>query len=145
MAVWSHDHYGHMTQVGGGWGGCSMTAELGCLPSVCSLNLTPSVLVISPIYCFSHPPHFTLYTSPHCFSLLVLSLRLTNRDLGMLKVVRGDSVGSDHPLELFRYTRNVGDADRELPNSCPNDHLTIEKDSEKLPKRMVCHYLVLRR
>ena len=34
-------------------------------------------------------------------------------------VVWRDSVGSEHPLALFRYTINVGDAKNELPSSCP--------------------------
>ena len=63
----------------------SVTVELGCLLSVCSLNITPGVLAVSPMYSFPHPSHFTLYTTPHCFSFWVLSLGLTKRDLRVLK------------------------------------------------------------
>ena len=40
---------------------CSVTAELGCLPLVCSLTLTPNVLAVSPMYSFSHLPHFSVH------------------------------------------------------------------------------------
>ena len=111
MTATSHDHYSHMTQVGGGlaggmlWHLCLFKAglflwiimasfiyilkslssftkyisqgelvacggvsavmvELGCLPSVCSLNLNPtcSILAVSPMYSFSHTD------TSHCFS-----------------------------------------------------------------------------
>ena len=29
-------------------------------------------------------------------------------------------MGSEHPFELFGYSRNDGDADPELPSSCPS-------------------------
>ena len=72
------------------------------------------------IYSFLDSPHFTLCTIPHCFSFGVLSLGFTNRDLKLFQrfVVWGHFMGSEHHLELFTYTRNDGDADRELPSSC---------------------------
>ena len=66
-------------------GVCSAMAELRCFPSVCSQNLVPSILAVSPMYSWSHSLHLTKYTTPHCFSFLGLSLGLTNRDLKVLK------------------------------------------------------------
>ena len=66
-------------------GGVLCDGRVGMFAIGVFLNLTPSVLAISPMYSFSHPPHFTLYTTPHCFSFQVLSLVLTNRDLRVLK------------------------------------------------------------
>ena len=60
---------------------CSVTVEFGCMPSICSLNLAPSVLAVSQT---QHTPYY-IFTSPDCCSFRVLSLGLTNRDLGVLK------------------------------------------------------------
>ena len=58
-------------------------AKLGCLPSVYSWNLVPSVLAVLTMCAMSQSLHFTLYTTPHCFSL-DLCLGLTNKDLRVL-------------------------------------------------------------
>ena len=41
---------------------CSRTAELRWLLSMCSLNLVPNALAVSPIYFLSQLPHVKLYT-----------------------------------------------------------------------------------
>ena len=93
---------------------CSVMAELGCLPSVCYLNLALSVLTVSLMYSFSHTSHCT---PPHTDSLSG-ACQQGPKSVKRFVVWR-DSLGYEHPLELFRYPRNVVDADRELPSSCP--------------------------
>ena len=51
---------------------CSLTAELGWLLSMCSLHPVPNALAVSPIHSLSQPPHFTLYSSTHCFHFITL-------------------------------------------------------------------------
>ena len=60
--------------------GITVMVKLGCLPSVCSLNLTPSVLTVSPVYYFHHH-----YITVHTVSLSgACPYGLTNRDLRVL-------------------------------------------------------------
>ena len=49
-------------------------AELRCFPSVCSRKLVPSILVVLPMYSWSHSLHLMLYTIPTLFLFLGLVL-----------------------------------------------------------------------
>ena len=52
----------------------SVMAELGCLLSVCSRNLVPSILAISSMYSLSQSPHFILYITPYFYMKYVDAL-----------------------------------------------------------------------
>ncbi len=64
---------------------CSSIAVAGSLWLVNSLILQPSTLPVSPMDVSSQPDEDILYTTPHFWWFLVLSLGYTSNDLRMLK------------------------------------------------------------